>query len=37
MFVRHVLVQRIIAAYEKYGEKEEKRLQQTQQKGGKKK
>jgi len=35
--VRHVLVQRIIAAYEKYGEKEEKRIQQTQQKGGKKK
>ena len=33
--VRHVLVQRIIAAYEKYGEKEEKRIQQ--QKGGKKK
>ncbi|MBQ8830945.1 MAG: PhoH family protein [Oscillospiraceae bacterium] len=35
--VRHVLVQRIIAAYEKYGEKEEKRIQQNQQKGGKKK
>ena len=36
--VRHVLVQRIIAAYEKYGEKEEKRIQQTNaQKGGKKK
>ena len=35
--VRHVLVQRIIAAYEKYGEKEEKRLQQNNQKGGKKK
>ena len=35
--VRHVLVQRIIAAYEKYGEKEEKRIQQGYQKGGKKK
>ena len=35
--VRHVLVQRIIAAYEKYGEKEEKRIQQNSQKGGKKK
>ncbi len=35
--VRHVLVQRIIAAYEKYGEKEEKRIQQNNQKGGKKK
>ena len=34
--VRHVLVQRIIAAYEKYGEKEEKRIQQNNQKGGKK-
>lgn len=33
--VRHVLVQRIIAAYEKYGEKEEKRSQT--QKGGKRK